>query len=276
MQIILATNNKHKLQEVAEILANSAINAEVLSLKDMQISEFNPAENGATFEENAMIKARALCDLLNQKGISKPLLILADDSGLCVDALNGAPGAHSARFARVINNDNLEANSSDFDNRVALINALKNAAVWGSRAYFKCSIAYIFYNFSQDFSPCIESRHLESKQDSMQSGVVSGICEGIVAIKELGNEGFGYDNMFYIDFNQNATKSNNIDSINATKSNNLDSKIIESKLENIDFSLKNIKFLESLNHSLATLSMQEKNKISHRAKALKQLIQILQ
>lgn len=233
MQIILASNNQHKRQEIAEILRNAGINNKILTLKELNINDFNPIENGNTFAENAAIKACALYEMLHAKRIKGRFLILADDSGLSVEALNGAPGVHSARFGRVMTNDSLQSNSSDDENNLALQKCLKNAGVWGSKAHFECSIAFIMYDL-----------RAQSSLDSMQC--VSGICKGIVATKMLGSGGFGYDSMFYV-----------------------------TQDENIDFSAQNTQYLESLNRSLATLSMQEKNKISHRYKALEKLVEIL-
>lgn len=228
--IILATNNLHKLQEFS-----NGLNQKILSLNDLNIKDFNPLENGDTFEENAMIKAKALESILKQNNINKQMIILADDSGLCIEALDNAPGVVSARYANVINNNNIQSNSSDSENRKAVIKMLKNKQLWGSKAYFKCSIAFIFYNL-----------------DSNQHGVISDICKGIVAIKEIGNEGFGYDCMFYRDFISN-----------------------KNILDSISFNLENIQFLESLSHSLATISLEEKMKISHRGKAIRKLKNIL-
>ena len=86
MKFVLATNNQNKLREAREIF--NPLGIEILSQKDAGIS-VNPEENGKTFAENALIKAKAVYDLVKMP-------VIADDSGLCVDALNGAPGVYSA------------------------------------------------------------------------------------------------------------------------------------------------------------------------------------
>ena len=87
-RIIFATGNKDKMREIREVLAD--VDAEILSMKEAGI-EAEIVENGTTFEENALIKARAVCDLTGE-------VVLADDSGLEVDALNKEPGIYSARY----------------------------------------------------------------------------------------------------------------------------------------------------------------------------------
>ena len=229
--IILATNNKHKKQEFKH-----ALNAEILTPNDLGILDFDPIECGNTFEQNAMIKAEALYHILQtHANIPSHYIIIADDSGLCVEALRGEPGIFSARYAHMQNGNTECGNSSDENNREALKNALKQHGIWGSKAYFQCSIAYII--------------HDEAKQKNIQN-VVSGQCHGVVAIKESGTHGFGYDSMFYRDFSQDEILS-------------------------LDFTLPTedkTTPLESLQHSLATLSLEEKTKISHRGQAIHSLL----
>lgn len=227
--IILATNNTHKLREFSEILG-----LKVLRPSDFGLT-FSALENGSDFESNAMIKAKGLLDSIKlchaaplESKLSK-IIILADDSGLCVDSLNGVPGIYSARFANFLKGE--EKNSSDKENKEALKAALCEKGLWGSKAKFVCAIAYVV----------VESFVIQ------KSGVVQGECEGIVALKESGDGGFGYDSMFYID--------------------NIESKI--------DFDIKNIAFMDTLTHSLANIDAKEKNKISHRYKALTTLKQTL-
>lgn len=96
MKIIYGTGNKEKLAEIKTLFANHKIETEILSLKDIGFNE-EIDENGVTFEENSMIKVKAIKEFCNQNNINE--LIITDDAGLCVDALNGAPGVHSARYA---------------------------------------------------------------------------------------------------------------------------------------------------------------------------------
>lgn len=228
LPIILATNNKNKKIEFSHIL-----NTNTLSPSDFNIIDFNPIEHGNTFEENAIIKAKAFYNILKtNKDMPREYIIVADDSGLCVDSINDEPGIFSARYANICNNIVCDSNSNDEDNRKSLIQKLKSNNLWGSKAFFKCSIAYIKYS-----------------QEKLIQNVVSGKCDGIVAIKELGSNGFGYDCMFYIDFS-------------------LD------EMQNIDFTMqdsnKTSNYLKSLKHSFATLSLNKKSLISHRYKAIKE------
>ena len=96
-KIIVASNNKHKIQEIKEILKEY----NVVSLKEEGI-DIDPEENGTTFIENSYIKAKAILDFIENK---ENILVLADDSGLAVDYLNGAPGVYSARYAGEHGND---------------------------------------------------------------------------------------------------------------------------------------------------------------------------
>lgn len=96
MKIIYGTGNKDKITEIKKLFENHNIEAEILSLKDIGFNE-DIDENGTTFEENSMIKANAVRKFCNKNNINE--IIITDDAGLCVDALNGAPGVHSARYA---------------------------------------------------------------------------------------------------------------------------------------------------------------------------------
>lgn len=96
MQIIYATNNKGKRDEVQNFLKYNKYDVELITLNDIGFTE-DIEENGETFEENSLIKAEAVKKFCNEKGIDK--IIVADDAGLVVDALGGRPGVHSARYA---------------------------------------------------------------------------------------------------------------------------------------------------------------------------------
>ena len=95
MEIYIATSNKHKIAEFAEMFAKANINCTVLSASDAKDFE-PPVEDGTTFEENSFIKANAL-----KQKVPSSAYVMADDSGIVVDALGGAPGIHSARYAGV-------------------------------------------------------------------------------------------------------------------------------------------------------------------------------
>ena len=96
MKIIYGSGNKAKVQEVKDFFVNNKIDAEILSLKDINFNE-EIEENGQTFEENSLIKAKAIKEFCNKNGINE--IIITDDAGLCVDALGGRPGVYSARYA---------------------------------------------------------------------------------------------------------------------------------------------------------------------------------
>lgn len=96
MKLIYGTSNKGKLQEIKDFFKNNKIDAEILSLKDINFNE-EIEENGKTFEENSLTKAKAIKEFCNGNGINE--IIITDDAGLCVDALDGRPGVFSARYA---------------------------------------------------------------------------------------------------------------------------------------------------------------------------------
>ena len=96
MKIIYGSGNKGKLQEVKDLFRNNKIDVELLSLKDINFNE-DIDENGKTFEENSLIKAKAIKEFCNKNNINE--VIITDDAGLCVDALDGRPGVYSARYA---------------------------------------------------------------------------------------------------------------------------------------------------------------------------------
>lgn len=157
--ILLATNNQHKLKELKELLANYNI----ITLKDIEY--FNEIEeNGQTFEENALIKAKTIHNYLNQKGLD--YIVIADDSGLCVDSLNGAPGVYSARYAG--------KHGDDQANRNKLQKELEGKE---KSAYFICTIVVYYPNG--------------------QYKVFEGKTYGEIIAEEKGSKEFGYDCIFY-------------------------------------------------------------------------------
>lgn len=183
-QIILATKNKNKLVEVKAVLGNDY---EVLSMEDIGI-DVDVEENGTTFEENATIKAEAICKICG-----KP--VMADDSGLEIDYLDKKPGVLSARFL---------GHDTSYDIKNAkILEMLEDVPEEKRTARFVCSIAVAFPD-----------------RDTV---VVRDTIEGIIGYESAGENGFGYDPIFYV---------------------------------------------PELKKTTAQLSMEEKNKISHRGKAL--------
>ncbi|GGA72129.1 non-canonical purine NTP pyrophosphatase [Neiella marina] len=193
MKWVLATGNPGKVVELAAML--EPLSVELVAQSEFQVSEV--AETGTTFVENAIIKARHAAALTG-------LPAIADDSGLEVDALNGAPGVFSARFAG--------EQANDQDNVVKLLAELDGIEMAKRSARFRCVL--VFMRHADDPTPLI----------------CQGTWQGRIATQADGDGGFGYDPVFVA---------------------------------------------EGLNESAAQLSKADKNAISHRGQALKQLIQQL-
>ena len=159
MELIIASNNKNKIREIKEILGDLDINFK--SLNDINFNQ-EIEENGETFEANAYIKAKTIFDYCH-------LPVIADDSGLCCEALNGEPGVYSHRYA------GLECD--DHKNNLKLIENIKDKK--NKNAKYVCAICFI--NQSGDES------------------IVLGSCEGKIILTPRGNNGFGYDPYFYLE-----------------------------------------------------------------------------
>lgn len=159
-RLIFATGNEHKMVEIREILGELPV--EILSMKDVGIKA-DIVENGNTFEENALIKAKEVCKLAGE-------MVLADDSGLEIDYLNGEPGIYSARYMG-------EDTSYHIKNQ-NLIDRLEGVPDEKRTARFVCAIAAAF--------------------PDGRSFVVRGTIEGIIGYEERGTNGFGYDPIFYL------------------------------------------------------------------------------
>lgn len=185
-KIILSSGNKHKINEITDILKNMPF--DVVSKDDLGYKDFDVVEDGSTLEENAFKKAEELHMLV--KGI-----VIADDTGLFVDALNGEPGVYSARYAG--------ESVSYKDNNNLLLKNLKNFPMEKRTAKFKTVIAVVF-------------------EDGKRI-MAEGTCSGKIAFEERGENGFGYDPLFIVD---------------------------------------------GVDKTFAEMTEEEKNKISHRAKAL--------
>lgn len=158
MRFVLATHNPGKLREMGEILRDLGV--EVVSPAALGIP-VDVEETGTTFLENALLKAKAICRAANMPAI-------ADDSGLCVDALNGAPGVYSARYG-----------GEGLDDRgrcMLLLNSMRGATT--RAAHFSCAVACVFPN-----------------GDTLTA---EGRCDGSIAYAPLGDGGFGYDPVFLL------------------------------------------------------------------------------
>jgi XTP/dITP diphosphohydrolase len=196
MKIVLATSNPGKLDELRQLLPS---HAEVVSLADVGLE--SPAETGATFEENALLKARA--------AIAAGDMALADDSGLEVDALDGRPGVHSARYAG--------EPGDDARNNTKLLAELSGKPGVDRSARFRSVVALV----------TAAGREI----------VVEGTIEGCIVNTARGSNGFGYDALFEIS-DPGAGQFNG--------------------------------------RTLAELSIDEKNRVSHRARAYRALLRMLE
>ncbi len=155
MEIILASNNQNKVKEIKKILKN----VDILTLSEINFLK-EIEETGKTFKENAYIKAKTIYDIYH-----KP--VIADDSGLCVEALNFEPGVYSHRYAG--------PKSTDDENNQLLIQNLKGIS--NRNAYYTCVICYY---------------------DGEKELYFEGKVDGIIIDEARGNNGFGYDPHFYI------------------------------------------------------------------------------
>ena len=159
-KILLATNNRAKVKEYAKLL--QGIPYRIVSLEDMHISE-QVEETGTSFEENAILKAKRYAEMSG-------LTTIADDSGLEVDALGGEPGVRSARYAG--------EGSSDKERIDFLLKKLADVPWEKRHAQFRCVIAIAY------------------PDGKVQ--ICQGQCRGILTFKPLGDNGFGYDPVFYL------------------------------------------------------------------------------
>lgn len=160
-KIVLASNNKHKIREFKEMFCDY----DVLTLDDIGFFD-DIEETGTTLLENSLIKARAVTEFLNKNG--KSAIVIADDSGLFVDALDGAPGVYSARYS---------GNHNDKGNRDKLLQELRGEE--NRTAYYACTIVKM--------KPDGSFAHSEGK------------TFGRITDKEYGTSDFGYDRIFFSD-----------------------------------------------------------------------------
>lgn len=165
--IIFATGNKNKMIEISMILAD--LGCKILSQKEAGI-QADVVEDGQTFEENALIKATTIADIARKMPEYKNAVVLADDSGLEIDALNKEPGIYSARYMG-------EDTSYDIKNQ-ALIDRLEGVPDEKRTARFVCAIAAALPDGSTE--------------------VVRGTMEGRIGYEITGENGFGYDPIFYL------------------------------------------------------------------------------
>ncbi|MCL1858697.1 MAG: RdgB/HAM1 family non-canonical purine NTP pyrophosphatase [Oscillospiraceae bacterium] len=165
-KIVFASNNANKIKEMNYLINKNLSKFEInlLSVNDVGFTD-EIIENGTTFEENAAIKARAVFEKTG-------MICFGDDSGLCVDYLNGAPGIYSSRYASVAGKK-----VSNHEQIEKLLSELKNVPDDKRTAHFYCAI-YCVINKNTSFC-------------------VSGKCEGFIMREKTGENGFGYDPVFY-------------------------------------------------------------------------------
>lgn len=160
-KLVVATNNKNKLKEINAIL--NSLNIEALTKADVGQADFDVEETGTTLEANALLKAKSLKALIGDEYV-----VIADDTGLFVDFINGEPGVHTARYAGVEHNDKA--------NNEKLIKVLSDVPTEDRTAEFRTVIALV--------------------QDGHEDQVITGILKGKIAESERGDNGFGYDPVF--------------------------------------------------------------------------------
>lgn len=187
--LIIATRNAHKVEEIRAILGAGY---RFLTLRDFPNA---PAvvEDANTFGGNATKKAVELAKWIEGRGqtLEGGAFVLADDSGLEVDALNGAPGVRSARFAAL--DTGAAGNSSDADNNAKLLRLLKDVPESGRTARFRCVIA---------LTPLLELPHsnaspvCSANEHEIATELFDGTCEGRIRFEPSGAGGFGYDPLF--------------------------------------------------------------------------------
>ncbi len=189
MKIVLASSNKHKVQEINDIVATYDLSEKIKFI--LPPSEFDPIENGKTFEENSYIKAKAAWEL-------SKTWVLADDSGLCIDSLDGKPGIYSARYA-----DTPE---------LRIERVLKELDGTENRnAHFTCAMTLINPKGEVEYA-------------------YQGICNGTIIDAPRGENGFGYDPIFLVN---------------------------------------------GYTKTMAELSEEEKNNVSHRSVALRKIVEYI-
>lgn len=192
-KLILSSGNAHKIKEIKEILKD--LNIEIVSKDDLGFKDLDVDEDKDTLEGNAFKKAEELSKLVNG-------IVIADDTGLFVNALNGAPGVYSARYSG--------ENATDKGNNELLLKNLKDVPMEKRTAYFKTVIAIIL-------------------EDGLKLKA-EGICKGRIGFEVHGTNGFGYDPLFIV---------------------------------------------EGLGKSFGEMTDEEKNSLSHRANALRNLKNVL-
>ena len=178
MKIVLASRNAKKIRELETLLAeHSSMHIEVLSLDDIGYTD-DIVEDGTSFEENAWIKAFVPASL--------GYIGIADDSGLAVDALDGAPGIYSARYGG--------EGTTDAKNNEKLLAEMRDVPDEERGAAFVSAVACVFPKESEVSIPA----DIRAEKDGLSGFIVRGECRGTVLREGRGCDGFGYDPLFYV------------------------------------------------------------------------------
>ncbi len=178
-QLVFATRNAHKVRELSEMIA--PLGWEAVSLERIVPNAPEVEETGSTFAENAAIKA------ISAYQATGGMPSIADDSGICVDALQGAPGIFSARYAG--------STATDTDNNNALLAALRGQD--DRNAHFFCALALVCHR-----TELVDTANLITEWPDLPDGAVliavEGRVNGVIAHTASGQKGFGYDPLFYV------------------------------------------------------------------------------
>ncbi|HEV2394032.1 MAG TPA: non-canonical purine NTP pyrophosphatase [Verrucomicrobiae bacterium] len=193
--LLIATRNLHKVGEIRLILDDGF---RFLTLADFPLAP-EVSEDAGTFAGNAVKKSLALAKWLSTESTelwaaSGPAFVLSDDSGLEVDALNGAPGVHSARFAAL--DGGVAGNSAPAANNAKLLKLLKDVPDSKRTARFRCVLALtpVLKSRREPASPVCYENEFE-----LATELFEGVCEGRIALEAQGAGGFGYDPLFIPD-----------------------------------------------------------------------------
>jgi XTP/dITP diphosphohydrolase len=189
LTLYIATRNNHKAAEMRAILGPGT---RCLTLRDLE-SPPELVEDAATFAGNATRKATQLARWLSTAALDAPPLsfVLADDSGLEVDALHGAPGVHSARFAAL--DSGRPGNSPDSENNAKLLRLLRDVPPEKRTARFHCVLALTPI---ANVEPSNTSPVCYADEFEIQTELFEGVCEGRIGFSPSGQGGFGYDPLF--------------------------------------------------------------------------------
>jgi XTP/dITP diphosphohydrolase len=193
-RLVIASHNRHKVVELRQMIARAAFPAvrklEVVSMGDLSEHGAAPTidESAATFAGNALLKANGIAEWLRAGKAPHDDLVLADDSGLCVSALDGAPGVYSARYAG--------ADADDDANNAKLVADLRARGLASSPAEYVCVLA-IRHVGTRPFDFTMSDVGEVFMRDGCLG--IEGRCRGNVRIERRGSGGFGYDPHFWID-----------------------------------------------------------------------------